>query len=346
MRGDAVAIGQATNSCRPMSAASTSRVPYFVMELLPGHDLGKLLRANGPLDVPTAADYIVQACDAVIEAHAAGIVHRDLKPGNLFVTQCPRRQREKRSTLVEVEGVSLRRGLPPEPADPVFAFGRTTWHPSRSALRGTRIARRDVEHGATAVIIARDAERSSRLVPSDMIDRDRRPVRSSHVSLRSPSVTSGMLGTPDRRSLLSGGSVLPRYQDTSTPNFAELRAGRRSCRIWRTRRTCSLHRAVTTAASRAPPEVLRGMRDLADSGDDGTPRGRQARHRDHLRDLRICRALGGRRPCPARKVGEAGIDVFPEPYSELRASVAPLFDHDRRVSTAIAVGARIGRSHR
>src|SRR5690242_18112641 len=62
-------------------------VPYIVMELLLGRDLAKLLRVNGPLDVATATDYVLQACDAVREAHAAHIVHRDLKPGNLFLTQ-------------------------------------------------------------------------------------------------------------------------------------------------------------------------------------------------------------------------------------------------------------------
>jgi len=61
--------------------------PYIVMELLEGRDLAKVLRERGALDVMVIADYIVQACDAMLEAHSARIVHRDLKPGNLFLAQ-------------------------------------------------------------------------------------------------------------------------------------------------------------------------------------------------------------------------------------------------------------------
>src|SRR5262245_43285440 len=63
--------------------------PYIVMELLQGRDLASLLAERGPLQVPLLADYIVQACLGLAEAHAARIVHRDLKPANLFVTLRP-----------------------------------------------------------------------------------------------------------------------------------------------------------------------------------------------------------------------------------------------------------------
>jgi serine/threonine-protein kinase len=59
--------------------------PFMVMELLTGEDLATLVERGGPLSADTAIAYILQACEAIAEAHRAGIVHRDLKPSNLFL---------------------------------------------------------------------------------------------------------------------------------------------------------------------------------------------------------------------------------------------------------------------
>ncbi len=64
-----------------------SGAPYMVMEFLEGSDLGKILEERGPLPLDAASDWILQACEAVAEAHATGIVHRDLKPENLFLAR-------------------------------------------------------------------------------------------------------------------------------------------------------------------------------------------------------------------------------------------------------------------
>src|SRR6185503_5697767 len=61
--------------------------PYIVMEYLEGADLNTALAEKGSLPIPVAVDYMLEACVAIAEAHAAGIVHRDLKPGNLFLTR-------------------------------------------------------------------------------------------------------------------------------------------------------------------------------------------------------------------------------------------------------------------
>ncbi len=59
--------------------------PYIVMEMLSGKTLSEVLDERGPLSLDTACEVVIQACDAVSAAHAAGIVHRDLKPENLFL---------------------------------------------------------------------------------------------------------------------------------------------------------------------------------------------------------------------------------------------------------------------
>lgn len=60
---------------------------YMVMEYLQGTDLKKLVRTQGPLPVPVAIGYVLQACEAIAEAHGLGIIHRDIKPNNLFLLE-------------------------------------------------------------------------------------------------------------------------------------------------------------------------------------------------------------------------------------------------------------------
>jgi serine/threonine-protein kinase len=61
--------------------------PYIAMEYLEGSDLSQLLASRGRLPVEEAIEYLLQACEALAEAHRVGIVHRDLKPGNLYLAQ-------------------------------------------------------------------------------------------------------------------------------------------------------------------------------------------------------------------------------------------------------------------
>ena len=63
--------------------------PYIVMEYLRGADLAGELRKRGTLPPGEIVDYVLQACEALAEAHALGIVHRDIKPSNLFLTTRP-----------------------------------------------------------------------------------------------------------------------------------------------------------------------------------------------------------------------------------------------------------------
>jgi serine/threonine-protein kinase len=71
---------------RVYDVGTVDGVPFIVMEHLTGHDLSATIRKRGQLPIAESADLLLQACEAVNEAHARDIVHRDLKPGNLFVT--------------------------------------------------------------------------------------------------------------------------------------------------------------------------------------------------------------------------------------------------------------------
>jgi serine/threonine protein kinase len=64
--------------------------PYVVMECLEGETLAQRLD-RGPLAVDRAVEIVIQACEAIAEAHRNGAIHRDLKPSNLFLTALPGR---------------------------------------------------------------------------------------------------------------------------------------------------------------------------------------------------------------------------------------------------------------
>jgi eukaryotic-like serine/threonine-protein kinase len=61
--------------------------PFMVMEYLEGSDLSSVRREGRPLPVAVAVAYLLQACEAIGEAHRMGIVHRDIKPANLFLAR-------------------------------------------------------------------------------------------------------------------------------------------------------------------------------------------------------------------------------------------------------------------
>jgi serine/threonine protein kinase len=58
---------------------------YYVMELLDGVDLDRIVRDNGAMSAARVIKLLIQACQSLAEAHEAGLLHRDIKPANLFV---------------------------------------------------------------------------------------------------------------------------------------------------------------------------------------------------------------------------------------------------------------------
>ncbi|MFT7520199.1 MAG: serine/threonine protein kinase, partial [Kiritimatiellia bacterium] len=94
---------------RVTDLVSEPGVAGLVMDLLHGEDLAQRL-LRGPLPVPTAAAWMIQALHAVTYAHVEGVVHRDLKPANLFLESVDARVRVRVLDfgIAKVKGVDRR----------------------------------------------------------------------------------------------------------------------------------------------------------------------------------------------------------------------------------------------
>ncbi len=57
---------------------------YYVMEYLPGHNIGEIVDDYGVIPAGRAVYLLDQVCAALSEAHGMGLVHRDIKPANIF----------------------------------------------------------------------------------------------------------------------------------------------------------------------------------------------------------------------------------------------------------------------
>ena len=70
---------------RILGVGQDDRLAYIVMELVPGGSTIEWVQRHGPMPPRLAVGLLLQACDALGAAHAAGLVHRDLKPHNLLL---------------------------------------------------------------------------------------------------------------------------------------------------------------------------------------------------------------------------------------------------------------------
>jgi hypothetical protein len=73
------------NVQRVLGRTSVHGAPAFVMDLAPGGDLRRRLRAAGPFAPAAVARIGTQVADALAHVHAMGVVHCDVKPANLLI---------------------------------------------------------------------------------------------------------------------------------------------------------------------------------------------------------------------------------------------------------------------
>lgn len=59
---------------------------YYAMEFLTGLNLQQLVTKFGPQPEGRVINILLQICNSLAEAHAAGLVHRDIKPSNVFIS--------------------------------------------------------------------------------------------------------------------------------------------------------------------------------------------------------------------------------------------------------------------
>jgi serine/threonine protein kinase len=114
-------------------SAELGNVPFMVMEMLNGRDLGSELKRRGVLSAGEVVLYLRQVARALDKAHAIGIVHRDLKPANLFVTE-----RDDGTPLIKILDFGIAKltdGMSAELTQDGTIFG-TPWYMSPEQARG------------------------------------------------------------------------------------------------------------------------------------------------------------------------------------------------------------------
>lgn len=116
--------------------------PYIVMELLTGIDLAAWLDCRGRLSIADSRAFIIEACEALAEAHAQGIVHRDIKPANLFAVE-----KGKRRTIKVLDfGVSHANLVGPAPVETSTVFGSSVVVGSPAYMSPEQLSGNAVDH--------------------------------------------------------------------------------------------------------------------------------------------------------------------------------------------------------
>jgi serine/threonine-protein kinase len=62
-------------------------IPYIVQEYLTGEDLDKMIKRGDVIPLARKVEILMDICEGLSYAHAAGIIHRDIKPSNVRILQ-------------------------------------------------------------------------------------------------------------------------------------------------------------------------------------------------------------------------------------------------------------------
>ena len=69
-----------TNITRYYGGGCVGGQYFYVMRLMKGGSIDRLLKKSGPLPWERVVEFGMQICDALDHAHEQGVIHRDLKP--------------------------------------------------------------------------------------------------------------------------------------------------------------------------------------------------------------------------------------------------------------------------
>jgi serine/threonine protein kinase len=73
------------NLVKTLAYGINEKIPYLVMEYVPGCDLDKFIQQNGALSEAKAVEIFSQLVEAVQFIHERKLVHRDIKPANVLI---------------------------------------------------------------------------------------------------------------------------------------------------------------------------------------------------------------------------------------------------------------------
>jgi tRNA A-37 threonylcarbamoyl transferase component Bud32 len=135
---------ESPNTVQVFDFGVSEGLTYLVMELVNGEDLGRTLRAEGPMPFARLGKIIIQVCSSLAEAHQKGIVHRDIKPENVMLL----RGRDQPTDIAKVLDFGLAKLRENEGLNDVTSQGAivgTPYYMAPEQIRGDAVdARADI----------------------------------------------------------------------------------------------------------------------------------------------------------------------------------------------------------